>query len=94
MILGCGHAGVINTSALRAQLACDRPILAVLGGMHLVNASAARLEMTIKELRRMGVRHLAPGYCTGAVATAALWTAFPERCSSCHVGSTFSFDVG
>jgi hypothetical protein len=26
-------------------------------------------------------------------ATAALWNAFPGRCTTCHVGSRFEFDV-
>jgi 7,8-dihydropterin-6-yl-methyl-4-(beta-D-ribofuranosyl)aminobenzene 5'-phosphate synthase len=59
--------------------------------MHLVNASANRIDMTIRELRQLKVQRLAPVHCTGPAATAALWTAFPKRIDNCHVGSTFSF---
>jgi len=94
VLLGCGHAGVINTLYYVRELACGRPILAVLGGMHLVNATAERIARTIKELRRLNVASLAPAHCTGAAATVALCNAFPGQCSACHAGSTFSFDVG
>jgi len=93
VILGCGHAGVISTLRYVAELTGGRPILAVLGGMHLVNASARRIESTMREFRRLKVNQLAPAHCTGLAATSAMFTAFPRRCSPCHVGSTFSFGV-
>ena len=49
VLLGCGHAGIISTLRYVQELTNRRPILAVLGGMHLVNASAKRIEMTIRE---------------------------------------------
>jgi 7,8-dihydropterin-6-yl-methyl-4-(beta-D-ribofuranosyl)aminobenzene 5'-phosphate synthase len=94
VILGCGHAGIISTLRYVRELTGDRTIVAVLGGTHLINASARRIEMTIRELRQLKVQCLAPAHCTGTLATAALWNAFPRRCDGCHVGSTFSFDAG
>jgi len=93
VLLGCAHAGIINTLRYVQELACGRPIFAVLGGMHLVDASAERMAMTIKELQRFNVAFLAPAHCTGAAATAALWSAFPGRCHPCPVGSRFAFGV-
>ena len=77
VLLGCAHSGVINTLRYIRQLTADRPIRAVIGGMHLVAASPERIARTIEELRRLGVQQLAPGHCTGMPATVALWTAFP-----------------
>jgi 7,8-dihydropterin-6-yl-methyl-4-(beta-D-ribofuranosyl)aminobenzene 5'-phosphate synthase len=91
VLLGCGHAGVISTLRYVRELTGGQPIFALLGGMHLVNASANRIDMTIRELRQLKVQRLAPVHCTGPAATAALWTAFPKRIDNCHVGSTFSF---
>lgn len=93
VLLGCAHSGVINTLRYIRRLTNGRPIRAVVGGMHLVNASARRIERTIEEFRRLGVEQLAPGHCTGMPATVALWTAFPNACVACHVGKTFSWDV-
>ena len=93
VLLGCAHAGVINTLRYVRQLTKDRPIHAVLGGMHLVSASAERLGRTIEELRAMGVERLGPSHCTGPVAVAAIWNAFPEQCFVCHTGARFEFEV-
>ena len=94
VVLGCGHAGIISTLRYVKELTGGRAIAAVLGGMHLINASAKRIEMTIRELRQLKVQCLAFAHCTGMAATAALWNVFQRRCDGCHVGSTFSFDVG
>ena len=90
---GLRHSGVINTLQYIRQLTGDRPIRAVIGGMHLGDASPERIGRTIEELRRIGVQQLAPGHCTGMPATVALWTAFPTICVACHAGKTFEFEV-
>jgi 7,8-dihydropterin-6-yl-methyl-4-(beta-D-ribofuranosyl)aminobenzene 5'-phosphate synthase len=92
VLLGCAHSGVINTLHCIRQLTDNRPIRAVIGGMHLVNASPHRIERTIEELRRIGVEQLAPAHCTGMPATVALWNAFPGQCQPCPVGTQFEFD--
>lgn len=91
VLLGCAHAGVVNTLQYVAQLTGGQPIRAVLGGMHLVEASAERLARTIAALRTWDIPSLAPAHCTGLAATAALWNAFPGRCTTCHVGTQFQF---
>lgn len=93
VLLGCAHSGVINTLRYIRTLNDDRPIHAVLGGMHLGQASAERLRQTISDLEQFGIQMLAPGHCTGPAATAALWHAFPDICVSCHAGSQFEFDA-
>jgi 7,8-dihydropterin-6-yl-methyl-4-(beta-D-ribofuranosyl)aminobenzene 5'-phosphate synthase len=93
VLLGCAHSGIVNTLQYIRQLTDNRPIHAVIGGMHLVGASPNRIERTIQELRRIGVGQLAPAHCTGMPATVALWTAFPNICVTCHVGRTFDFEV-
>ncbi len=92
VLLGCAHSGVINTLRYVRQLTGNRPIHAVLGGMHLVAASAERLNRTIDELRNMDIACLAPAHCTGRAATAALWQALPDRCIPFHVGSRVEFE--
>ena len=65
VITGCAHAGIISTLRYVRELIGDRVIFAVLGGMHLINASAKRIEMTVRELRRLKVQFLALAHCTG-----------------------------
>lgn len=90
VILGCAHAGVVNTLNYISQLT-HRPIHAVIGGTHLVNASAQRIARTIAALRAMDVRIFAPAHCTGPRAMAALWTAFPDQIGDCSVGTRWKF---
>jgi 7,8-dihydropterin-6-yl-methyl-4-(beta-D-ribofuranosyl)aminobenzene 5'-phosphate synthase len=92
VLLGCAHAGVVNTLRYVRQLAGDRPIHAVLGGMHLLSASEDRLRKTIEEFRSLGIKKLCPAHCTGRIATAALRKALPEQCLPCQVGAQFEFE--
>lgn len=92
VILGCAHAGVINT--LEAIHAWDPkvPFHAMLGGMHLLNASEERMSWTLEKLRPYGFQLLAPMHCTGDHAQRCLHQAFPQACRDAHVGNTFSFN--
>ena len=87
VILGCAHAGVINTLRHVRSLTDSRPIHMVIGGMHLLNASPERMDKTVAELRHLDVQRLMPCHCTGLAATARLWEEFPARCAACPVGS-------
>jgi 7,8-dihydropterin-6-yl-methyl-4-(beta-D-ribofuranosyl)aminobenzene 5'-phosphate synthase len=87
VVLGCAHAGVVNTLDYVAELFPDRPIRTVLGGMHLVRASHARIIHTIEALHRHNVQQVGPAHCTGAEATRELWNAMPQKCFLCNVGT-------
>jgi 7,8-dihydropterin-6-yl-methyl-4-(beta-D-ribofuranosyl)aminobenzene 5'-phosphate synthase len=91
VLLGCGHAGVVNTLEYVRHLTGGRPIHAILGGLHLLTASPERMERTIAAFRRLDIQRLAPAHCTGLPAQAQLWTAFPGRCSACAVGASWVF---
>jgi 7,8-dihydropterin-6-yl-methyl-4-(beta-D-ribofuranosyl)aminobenzene 5'-phosphate synthase len=91
LLLGCAHAGVVNTLEYVAHLTGRNRIHAVLGGMHLLRASRRRIEATGDALERFKVRVIAPGHCTGAVAVAYLWNRFPARVKECATGSHFVF---
>ena len=93
VLLGCAHSGVVNTLQFIDELTGGKPIHAVLGGMHLVQASSQRLSRTLQALRAWDIRMLGPAHCTGMAATAAMWNAFSDRCVSCHVGARFEFEL-
>jgi len=92
VVLGCAHAGVVNTLDYVAQLTGGDRIHAVLGGMHLVSASTERLEATVAALKRHGIQKIGAAHCTGTRATAHLWSQLPGACFECCVGSVFSLD--
>ena len=93
VLLGCAHAGVINTLRYVRELTDGRPVHAVLGGMHLVTASRRQMDQTIEDLRRLDIKHLGPAHCTGLAATAELWNALPGRFFSCAVGTHVDFEL-
>ena len=65
---------------------------AVLGGLHLLNASPQRLAATLEALRQREVPLVVPAHCTGWVASARLWESFPGRCAAPGVGGRFEFE--
>jgi len=91
VLFGCAHSGVVNTLEYIQHLTGGRPIHAILGGLHLLTASPERMQQTIAAFRRLDIQRLAPGHCTGLPALAQLWTAFPDRCSSCAVSTSLLF---
>jgi 7,8-dihydropterin-6-yl-methyl-4-(beta-D-ribofuranosyl)aminobenzene 5'-phosphate synthase len=70
----------------------NRPILAVVGGTHLVHASPERMDRTVRALRLLDVRLIAPTHCTGARSAARLWAEFPDRWQPCPVGTRLEFE--
>lgn len=92
VILGCAHSGVVNTLRRIRRLTGDRPVRAVIGGMHLGSATDNRINRTIAEFEKLGIRHLFPAHCTGFEASARLWHKFGKSCSPCSVGTVFEFD--
>jgi len=90
-VLGCAHAGVVNTLDHIRTLTHGAPIHTVVGGMHLERASERRLESTFAALKRLGVPCFGPNHCTGAAATARFWREFSDRCVQCAAGMRLEF---
>jgi 7,8-dihydropterin-6-yl-methyl-4-(beta-D-ribofuranosyl)aminobenzene 5'-phosphate synthase len=86
VLLGCAHAGVLDTLAHVERLFPGQPLLGVIGGMHLYNASVSTINAVIAGLRSRSPLFVAPGHCTGAVATQALLDEFGPRCIPLYAG--------
>ena len=93
VLLGCAHAGIVNTIQYIHKLTNGRPMHAVMGGMHLARASRQRMDRTIRGLQQFNVERLGPAHCTGPMATAKLWNALPERCFPCGTGTRMEFEI-
>jgi 7,8-dihydropterin-6-yl-methyl-4-(beta-D-ribofuranosyl)aminobenzene 5'-phosphate synthase len=86
LLCGCCHAGLLNTLAhVRATFGHDP--LAVIGGLHLLNADAPTLDHVIETLRDYGPPRLWVGHCTGDRSFLRLKAAFGDRVSLYHVGT-------
>lgn len=86
VLLGCSHAGVVNTLDYIVKLSEDRRIDSVVGGMHLLIASQDRIRETVNAFHRYNVQNIGLAHCTGANATQQIRDAFPDRCFLCSTG--------
>ncbi len=91
ILLGCAHAGVINTVEYIRQLTGGVQVYAIIGGMHLVHASSERLNRTCERIAVEKPAVLAPAHCTGEAAGEALRHRLPEQCVRCRAGAVFEF---
>jgi len=75
VVTGCAHPGIVEM-ARKAKSFGD--VHLVMGGFHLGDKSASEVEAVIAELKRLGVRQVAPSHCTGEAAIRQFSTAFGD----------------
>lgn len=83
LLVGCAHPGILNM-ARHVTAVLGKPIRAVLGGTHLVEADTPRVQRTVEELGRMGVTLLGLSHCSGE--TAETLVRQREDITACHLG--------
>ena len=65
IILGCCHSGMSNTVDYIRHLNDGASVAGIIGGLHLLHASAERLEQTIIYLKKLKPQFIYAGHCTG-----------------------------
>jgi len=93
VLLGCGHSGVINTLEYVQMLTGGKPVRAVIGGMHLLNATEERLAFTADALQRFSIPYLAANHCTGLDAICNFKNHFPDSVHASNAGSRHHFCI-
>ena len=90
VLVGCSHAGVINTLRHAIRITGCENVLGVFGGFHLgfPGTPEAKTEKTIDALRDIEVDVLCPMHCTGMPAMMELRRAFPDSFLLNCTGST------
>lgn len=88
LVLGCCHAGLVNTIEHARRATGVAEIHAVIGGTHLGFCAPAQLDETIRALRSYNIRRISPGHCTGFAAAARLAREFPGQFHPAQVGYT------
>jgi len=79
VVLGCGHRGMINTLHHARKITGVEQIHMVVGGTHLIHASREQIDLTIAELKRLGVQRIGVSHCTGLPAAAILFQEFGDN---------------
>jgi 7,8-dihydropterin-6-yl-methyl-4-(beta-D-ribofuranosyl)aminobenzene 5'-phosphate synthase len=97
ILTGCAHAGIVNIAEYARSILGPKPIVAVMGGLHLFSASDQTLAWTGAKLKGYGVQSLLAGHCTGIEATFRLRDALGltrKTAVVSAVGSSFTLGIG
>jgi 7,8-dihydropterin-6-yl-methyl-4-(beta-D-ribofuranosyl)aminobenzene 5'-phosphate synthase len=87
----CSHAGIVNVCTEVRRLFPDKPIHAVMGGLHLGGVMESLIPQTVEGLQPFDVGYFIAGHCTGWRALHALANAYGERVSQSAVGTRYHF---
>ena len=91
IVLGCAHAGIINTiDYLIRQSGVDQ-IYCVVGGTHIGPSGEVQLSESIKALKAYNIQNLVPSHCTGLAAITRIKQEFEDIFQFSHVGLTLEF---
>ena len=77
ILTGCCHAGLINTIDYSIKL-LSKPVLAIVGGNHLINSTTDKLEWTFKQLQKHKIPKLLFNHCVGLNVYSKLLVEFPN----------------
>ena len=97
ILMGCGHAGIINTLEYVQQQFAGKQIFAIVGGAHLIDTKDDQLDWTAGKLKAAGIRYFVGAHCTGlnSVYRIREITGLPKTdCLVAAVGNTFTLDKG
>ncbi len=91
VVVGCSHAGLVNTLHHALHVSGETRLHAVLGGFHLGEASETRLARTIEAVHRFGPDLIVPCHCTGRTAAERLKRTFGACVVPGSAGAVFEF---
>ena len=97
VVAGCGHSGIVNTMEYAREITGGKPILAVIGGFHMMSLTEEKVAWTGERMREFGVQHVIGAQCTGINAVTGLREAgHLDRGTAVvgSVGSTFTLGDG
>jgi 7,8-dihydropterin-6-yl-methyl-4-(beta-D-ribofuranosyl)aminobenzene 5'-phosphate synthase len=85
----CSHAGVVNVLAHARSMFASVPLYGVMGGFHLSGVTEKIIPETIADLKKFGLKFLAPGHCTGWRAMSAMTKIFGDELVPSAVGKRY-----
>lgn len=91
IVLGCAHAGIINTLNHIIKKSGVDMIYGIIGGTHIGFSGEVQLSESIKALKSYNIQRLVPSHCTGQAATARIKQEFEDIFQFSHVGLCVEF---
>jgi len=92
VVLGCAHAGIINTLDHICQKFNRNQIYAVVGGTHLGPVSAAQFDATVTALKKFDIQKFGVSHCTGQTRAAMLRNEYGKKFFFGSVGAVLEID--
>ena len=90
VLIGCGHAGVINICRYAQQLTGVPKLHAVIGGFHLNGPQFEPIIAdTVSALEHLAPELVVPAHCSGWKATHTIASRLPGAFIQNSVGTTF-----
>jgi len=93
VVLGCAHAGIINTLRYATEITGVGAIEAVIGGPHLLRVDDSAAWEISQVLQQFGIRKLGLCHCVGRPGLRMLYRDFDKLLISNSVGSRHRFDT-
>lgn len=91
IISGCCHSGIVNTVRHIERFRPGVKIRAIIGGLHLLHASAERLKHTVAEIKKLPLEQIVACHCTGEAATQALKSSLEAIVTDGATGRKFNY---
>jgi len=89
VLLGCAHAGVINTLWHVSKKLGNETFYGLLGGTHLGLLEEDQVNATIEVLKEVHIQAIGVSHCTGLTTAFRLMNEFGDRCFYASVGNVF-----
>lgn len=91
IILGCSHKGVENIIKNIIELSSCKKIKAVIGGMHLKNASEEKINSKAEFFAELDIDNIYPIHCTGRKAQFIFQKKLSDKVKLAGVGDIIKF---
>jgi 7,8-dihydropterin-6-yl-methyl-4-(beta-D-ribofuranosyl)aminobenzene 5'-phosphate synthase len=85
----CSHAGLINVLTHARSVFPLVPLYGAMGGLHLSGINERVIPQTVADLKKFGLKLLAPGHCTGWRALSAMAREFGAELVPSAVGKKY-----
>lgn len=85
----CSHAGLINVLTHARTVFPSVPLYGAMGGLHLSGINERVIPETVADLKKFGLKILAPGHCTGWRAVSQMAREFGDELVPSAVGKKY-----
>lgn len=91
IVLGCAHAGIINTLNHIIKKSGVDQIYCIVGGTHIGFSGEVQLSESVNALKSYNIQHLVPSHCTGLAAITRIKQEFEPIFQFSHAGFSLEF---